>query len=207
MGGVVDRNRPPARAASLAVAAPMPRLPPVTSTIRSNSRLLRRRRDYDTSRLEQSAGRRGPLASNPNRQGDEHGQLHGPAGRRRLQFPAYVAQPTGRPRGAVVVLQEIFGVNPHIRSVADGYAAAGWLAVAPSTFHRVKPGVELGYSHDDTTRRLRAQGRGRSAAGARRAAGHPGGDRLRRAGRQGRRRGLLLGRPADLALACTARGR
>lgn len=64
-------------------------------------------------------------------------------------FPAYVAEPQGTPRGAVVVLQEIFGVNSHIRSVADGYAADGYLAVAPSTFHRVQPDVELGYSDDD----------------------------------------------------------
>lgn len=66
-----------------------------------------------------------------------------------FSFPAYVAQPAGTPRGAVVVLQEIFGVNAHIRAVADGYAAAGYLAVAPSTFHRVKPGVELGYDEAD----------------------------------------------------------
>lgn len=66
-----------------------------------------------------------------------------------FQFPAYVAQPAGTPRGGVVVLQEIFGVNAHIRAVADGYAAAGYLAVAPATFHRVKPGVELGYTPDD----------------------------------------------------------
>ncbi len=65
--------------------------------------------------------------------------------------PAYVAQPAGKPRGAVVVLQEIFGVNSHIRSVADGYAADGYLAVAPATFHRVKPGVELGYENEDMT--------------------------------------------------------
>lgn len=64
-------------------------------------------------------------------------------------FPAYVAQPAGKPRAAVVVLQEIFGVNSHIRSVADGYAAQGYLAVAPSTFHRVKTGVDLGYTQDD----------------------------------------------------------
>lgn len=64
-------------------------------------------------------------------------------------FPAYVAQPAGAPKGGVVVLQEIFGVNSHIRSVAAGYAAAGYLALAPSTFHRVKPGVELGYAPDD----------------------------------------------------------
>ena len=64
-------------------------------------------------------------------------------------FPAYVAQPAGTPKGAVVVLQEIFGVNSHIRSVADGYAAQGYLAVAPATFSRVKPGVELGYTEAD----------------------------------------------------------
>jgi len=64
-------------------------------------------------------------------------------------FPAYVAQPAGQPKGGVVVLQEIFGVNSHIRAVADGYAQEGWLAVAPSTFHRVKTGVELGYGPDD----------------------------------------------------------
>ena len=54
-------------------------------------------------------------------------------------IPAYVAQPAGKPRGGIVVLQEIFGVNSHIRSVADGYAAEGYLAVAPATFQRVKP--------------------------------------------------------------------
>ncbi|MDP3701635.1 MAG: dienelactone hydrolase family protein [Hylemonella sp.] len=64
-------------------------------------------------------------------------------------FPAYVAQPAGKPRGGVVVLQEIFGVNSHIRAVADAYAAAGYLAVAPATFHRARPGVELGYAPDD----------------------------------------------------------
>jgi carboxymethylenebutenolidase len=64
-------------------------------------------------------------------------------------FPAYVAQPAGQPKGGVVVLQEIFGVNSHIRSVADGYASEGYLAVAPATFHRVKQGVELGYTQDD----------------------------------------------------------
>ena len=63
--------------------------------------------------------------------------------------PAYEARPVGTPRGAVVVIQEIFGVNSHIRSVADGYAAEGYLAVAPACFHRVKPGIELGYSDAD----------------------------------------------------------
>ena len=63
-------------------------------------------------------------------------------------FAAYVAEPTGKPKGAVVVLQEIFGVNEHIRAVTDGYAAEGYLAIAPATFHRAKPGVELGYTQE-----------------------------------------------------------
>ena len=66
-------------------------------------------------------------------------------------IPAYVAQPKGQARGGIVVIQEIFGVNSHIRSVADGYAAQGYLAVAPAIFHRVKPDVELGYEQDDMT--------------------------------------------------------
>lgn len=74
-------------------------------------------------------------------------------------FPAYVARPAGRARGGVVVLQEIFGVNAHIRNVADAYASQGYLAVAPATFERVKPGVELGYGDDD-----RSQGMALKAA-------------------------------------------
>ncbi len=69
-------------------------------------------------------------------------------------IPMYVARPAGKPKGGVVVIQEIFGVNSHIRSVADGYAAAGYLVVAPSTFHRVKSGVELGYESNDVTEGL-----------------------------------------------------
>lgn len=64
-------------------------------------------------------------------------------------FAAYVAQPAGQPRGGVVVVQEIFGVNSHIRSVADGYAADGYLAVAPATFDRFKRNVDLGYTPED----------------------------------------------------------
>ena len=66
-----------------------------------------------------------------------------------FKLPAYLAAPAGQPKGAVVVLQEIFGVNSHIRSVADGYAAAGYLAIAPATFHRAQAGVELGYAEPD----------------------------------------------------------
>src|SRR5512140_2772659 len=66
-----------------------------------------------------------------------------------FDFPAYVANPTGKPKAGIVVLQEIFGVNSHIRAVADGYAKEGYLAVAPATFHRVKTAVEIGYTADD----------------------------------------------------------
>jgi carboxymethylenebutenolidase len=64
-------------------------------------------------------------------------------------IPAYVAQPQGTPKGGIVVIQEIFGVNSHIRSVADGYAQQGYLAIAPAIFHRVKPDVDLGYTPED----------------------------------------------------------
>ena len=67
------------------------------------------------------------------------------------EFAAYLARPAGAPRGGLVVVQEIFGVNGHIRSVADGYAAAGYLSVAPALFDRTKRGVELGYDADDVT--------------------------------------------------------
>jgi len=62
---------------------------------------------------------------------------------------AYVARPAAEPIAALVVVQEIFGVNAHIRAVADGYAADGFLAVAPALFDRIQPGVELGYEGDD----------------------------------------------------------
>ena len=58
---------------------------------------------------------------------------------------AYVAKPAGKPKGAIVVVQEIFGVNAHVRSVADAYAAHGWTAIAPAFFDFVENDVELGY--------------------------------------------------------------
>ena len=64
-------------------------------------------------------------------------------------FPAYVAQPAGPAKGGLVVLQEIFGVNSHIRAVADAYAADGYLAVAPAVFQRVRTDVDLGYGDAD----------------------------------------------------------
>ena len=55
---------------------------------------------------------------------------------------AYRAEPAGKPKGGIVVLQEVFGVNAHIRRVADGFAGEGYLAIAPALFDRAKPGVE-----------------------------------------------------------------
>ena len=64
-------------------------------------------------------------------------------------FSAYLAKPTGKIKGRVVVIQEIFGVNDHIREVCDGYAEEGYIALAPALFDRVAPGIELGYEGDD----------------------------------------------------------
>ncbi|MGA0588190.1 dienelactone hydrolase family protein [Dyella sp. KRB-257] len=58
---------------------------------------------------------------------------------------AYLARPAGTPRGGIVVVQEIFGVNEHIRAVADRFAEAGYVAVAPCFFDHVESGVELAY--------------------------------------------------------------
>ena len=66
-----------------------------------------------------------------------------------VTIDAYRADPAGKPKGGIVVLQEIFGVNPHIRRVADGFAAEGYLAIAPALFDRAKPGLELDYVPDD----------------------------------------------------------
>ena len=57
-------------------------------------------------------------------------------------FGAYVAHPAGTPRAAIIVIQEIFGVNPGIRQKCDKLAAEGYLAVAPDLFWRLEPGVE-----------------------------------------------------------------
>ncbi len=65
------------------------------------------------------------------------------------EFQAYLAAPAAKARGAVVVIQEIFGVNSHIRAVADGFAAEGYTAIAPAFFDRIRRGIELGYSPPD----------------------------------------------------------
>ncbi|HTK88482.1 MAG TPA: dienelactone hydrolase family protein [Nitrospiraceae bacterium] len=56
---------------------------------------------------------------------------------------AYKAEPAGKPRGGIVVIQEIWGVNSHIRDVADRYAKEGYLAIAPAIFDRIEPGVKM----------------------------------------------------------------
>lgn len=61
------------------------------------------------------------------------------------KFGAYRADPTGKARGALVVIQEIFGVNGHMRRVTDGFAQQGYVAVSPALFDRVEKGIELGY--------------------------------------------------------------
>lgn len=79
----------------------------------------------------------------------EHIQLTAEDGH---QFDAYVARPAATLTAGLVVLQEAFGVNRHIRSVTDSFAADGFLAIAPALFDRKERGVELGYSGEDLQR-------------------------------------------------------
>ena len=58
---------------------------------------------------------------------------------------AYLAKPSAKPKGGIVVVQEIFGVNSHVRAVADGFAAAGYVAIAPAFFDHIESDVELDY--------------------------------------------------------------
>jgi carboxymethylenebutenolidase len=66
-----------------------------------------------------------------------------------FELTAYVAEPEGTPRAALIILPEIFGVNSHIRSVTDRYAQHGYLAIAPNMFDRVQRDLDLGYSDED----------------------------------------------------------
>ena len=66
-------------------------------------------------------------------------------------FSAYRADPPDAPKGAVVVLQEVFGVNSHIKQIADAFAAQGYVAIAPALFDSVRPGIELGYDDASVT--------------------------------------------------------
>jgi carboxymethylenebutenolidase len=62
---------------------------------------------------------------------------------------AYKAEPEGAPKGGIVVIQEIFGVNSHMRNVTDNFAKAGYVAIAPALFDRVEKGLDLGYGQED----------------------------------------------------------
>ena len=66
-----------------------------------------------------------------------------------VELNAYVSRPTEVPKGAVVVIQEIFGINGHIRSVADWFSSLGYVVIAPALFDRIQPDVDLSYSSDD----------------------------------------------------------
>ena len=75
------------------------------------------------------------------------------------KFAAYKATPSGAPRGGIVVVQEIFGVDQHIRKLADGFAADGYLAIAPALFDRVERGFETGYGPQDIERGRATRGK------------------------------------------------
>ena len=66
-----------------------------------------------------------------------------------FKLGGYRADPAGKPKAAIVVIQEIFGVNHHIRSVCDRLAGAGYVAIAPSIFDRIEPHFQSGYSADE----------------------------------------------------------
>ena len=75
------------------------------------------------------------------------------------KLAAYRADPAGKPRGGIVVIQEIFGVNSHIKQVADGFAADGYVAIAPAMFDRVQKNVDLGYTPDDIAKGREIRGK------------------------------------------------
>ena len=80
--------------------------------------------------------------------------------------PAWLAEPAGTPRAAVVVVQEIFGDNSHNRDDTERWAKAGYLAIAPALFTRVQPGVELGYTADDMAHGMALKGAADTQPGA-----------------------------------------
>ncbi len=109
-----------------------------------------------------------------------------------FKLSAYRADPAKAPRGGIVVAQEIFGVNSHIRSVCDGYAADGYVVIAPALFDRYERGVDIGYTPDGHREGARAQGARRRST-RRCATSRPRATRSRSAGKVARDR-LLLGR-------------
>ena len=74
------------------------------------------------------------------------------------KFSAYISQPLGKPKAGVVIIQEIFGVNTHIKEVTDFYASKGYLCVAPALFDRVEKNVTLNYDDEGISkgRKLKA---------------------------------------------------
>ncbi|WP_158813817.1 dienelactone hydrolase family protein [Methylocapsa sp. S129] len=76
-----------------------------------------------------------------------------------VEIGAWRADPAGAPRGAIVVIQEIMGVNHHIRAIADLYASHGYVAIAPALFDRAEPGVELGYDGPSIQRGMALAGK------------------------------------------------
>jgi carboxymethylenebutenolidase len=72
---------------------------------------------------------------------------------------AWLSEPSQKPKGAIVVLQEIFGVNSHIRDVTDRFAAEGYQAIAPALFDRFAPGFECGYGADDMATAIALMGK------------------------------------------------
>jgi carboxymethylenebutenolidase len=69
-----------------------------------------------------------------------------------FELGAWRAEPAAKPRGGLVIVQEIFGVNAHVRSVADGFAADGYLAIAPAIFDRGEPNFDVGYEPESMAR-------------------------------------------------------
>ena len=76
-----------------------------------------------------------------------------------FKLAAYRADPAGKVRGALVVAQEIFGVNSHIKSVCDGFAADGYVAIAPALFDRYERGVDIGYTAADIAKGRELKGK------------------------------------------------
>lgn len=66
-----------------------------------------------------------------------------------FKLGGYRADPASAPKGAIVVIQEIFGVNSHIRNICDRLANEGYVAIAPAIFDRMEPNFESGYSPDE----------------------------------------------------------
>ena len=75
------------------------------------------------------------------------------------RFGGYRANPAGQARGSLVVIQEIFGVNKHIQEVCDGFAADGYVALAPALFDRVEPNFQTGYEQADIVRGREIRGK------------------------------------------------